>query len=91
MPRPATSRSIKQANIAQAKMLRFIEFCQFIQGGKRFTLKELATRFDASERTMRRDMVLLEFFEIDFDQDFEGQYFIADGCCPLCRKEVAHA
>jgi proteasome accessory factor C len=61
--------------IPQAKLLRLFQIIAVLKSGH-WTIKQLADRFDTSERTIYRYIKLLE--EVDFllEKDFENRFFI---------------
>jgi proteasome accessory factor C len=61
--------------IPQAKLLRLFQIIAVLKSGH-WTIKQLADRFDTSERTIYRYINLLE--EVDFllEKDFENRFFI---------------
>ena len=61
--------------IPQAKLLRLFQIIAVLKSGH-WTIRQLADRFDTSERTIYRYLKLLE--EVDFliEKDFENRYFI---------------
>lgn len=61
--------------IPQAKLLRLFQIIAVLKGGH-WTIRQLAERFDTSERTIYRYINLLE--EVDFliEKDFDNRYFI---------------
>jgi predicted DNA-binding transcriptional regulator YafY len=61
--------------IPQAKLLRLFQIIAVLKSGH-WTIKQLADRFDTSERTVYRYINLLE--EVDFllEKDFENRFFI---------------
>ena len=61
--------------IPQAKLLRLFQIIAVLKSGH-WTIRQLAERFDTSERTIYRYINLLE--EVDFllEKDFENRYFI---------------
>jgi proteasome accessory factor C len=61
--------------IPQAKLLRLFQIIAVLKAGH-WTIKQLAARFDTSERTIYRYINLLE--EVDFliEKDFDNRYFI---------------
>lgn len=61
--------------IPQAKLLRLFQIIAVLKSGH-WTIKQLADRFDTSERTIYRYLNLLE--EVDFliEKDFDNRYFI---------------
>ncbi|MEX2234433.1 MAG: WYL domain-containing protein [Cyclobacteriaceae bacterium] len=69
----ATRKS--ESIIPQAKLLRLFQIIAVLKAGH-WTIRQLAERFDTSERTIYRYINLLE--EVDFliEKDFENRYFI---------------
>lgn len=65
----------KDSIIPQAKLLRLFQIIAVLKSGH-WTIKQLADRFDTSERTIYRYINLLE--EVDFliEKDFDNRYFI---------------
>jgi proteasome accessory factor C len=65
----------KESIIPQAKLLRLFQIIAVLKSGH-WTIKQLAERFDTSERTIYRYIKLLE--EVDFliEKDFDNRYFI---------------
>ena len=61
--------------IPQAKLLRLFQIIAVLKAGH-WTIRQLAERFDTSERTIYRYIKLLE--EVDFliEKDFQNRYFI---------------
>ena len=61
--------------IPQAKLLRLFQIITVLKAGH-WTIRQLAERFDTSERTIYRYINLLE--EVDFliEKDFDNRYFI---------------
>jgi len=61
--------------IPQAKLLRLFQIIGVLKAGH-WTIRQLADRFDTSERTIYRYINLLE--EVDFliEKDFDNRYFI---------------
>jgi proteasome accessory factor C len=61
--------------IPQAKLLRLFQIIAVLKSGH-WTIKQLADRFDTSERTIYRYINLLD--EVDFllEKDFENRFFI---------------
>jgi proteasome accessory factor C len=77
-----TSASLRQGKrkkpesiIPQAKLLRLFQIIAVLKSGH-WTIKQMADRFDTSERTIYRYLKLLE--EVDFliEKDFDNRYFI---------------
>lgn len=64
-----------EAIIPQAKLLRLFQIIAVLKAGH-WTIRQLAERFDTSERTIYRYINLLE--EVDFliEKDFDNRYFI---------------
>lgn len=65
----------KESIIPQAKLLRLFQIIAVLKAGH-WTIRQLAERFDTSERTIYRYINLLE--EVDFlvEKDFDNRYFI---------------
>src|SRR3989337_143241 len=61
--------------IPQAKLLRLFQIIAVLKA-RHWTIRQLAERFDTSERTIYRYINLLE--EVDFliEKDFDNRYFI---------------
>jgi proteasome accessory factor C len=74
MKRKATAKK-KESIIPQAKLLRLFQIIAVLKSGH-WTIKQLADRFDTSERTIYRYINLLE--EVDFliEKGFDNRYFI---------------
>jgi proteasome accessory factor C len=74
MKKKAVSKK-KESIIPQAKLLRLFQIIGVLKSGH-WTIKQLAERFDTSERTIYRYINLLE--EVDFlvEKDFDNRYFI---------------
>lgn len=62
--------------IPQARLLKLFQIIAVLKSGH-FTIKQLATRFDSSERTIYRYITLLEEASFLIEQDFQNRYFIA--------------
>lgn len=62
--------------IPQARLLKLFQIIAVLKSGH-FTIKQLAQRFDSSERTIYRYVVLLEEANFLIEQDFQNRYFIA--------------
>lgn len=69
-----TSRK-SESIIPQAKLLRLFQIIAVLKGGHR-TIKQLAERFDTSERTIYRYINLLEEVDFIIEKDFDNRYFI---------------
>src|SRR5687768_15086766 len=65
----------KESIIPQAKLLRLFQIIAVLKSGH-WSIKQLAERFDTSERTIYRYINLLE--EVDFliEKGFDNRYFI---------------
>ena len=61
--------------IPQTKLLRLFQIISVLRTG-RWSIKNLAERFDTSERTIYRYIKLMEEVELVIDKDFENRYFI---------------
>jgi proteasome accessory factor C len=74
MKRKAVTKK-KESIIPQAKLLRLFQIIAVLKSGH-WTIKQLAERFDTSDRTIYRYINLLE--EVDFliEKDFDNRYFI---------------
>jgi DNA repair exonuclease SbcCD ATPase subunit len=68
-------------------MMRIIQLIIHLHHG-RWTIKQLADRFDASERTIYRDLGAIEDLDFPLEQDFSKRYFIANEKCPVCEKPI---
>lgn len=73
----ATKKRIKKAEsiIPQTKLLRLFQIIAVLKGG-RWTIKDIAQRFDASERTIYRYLKLLEEVDFPIEKGFDNKYFI---------------
>jgi proteasome accessory factor C len=69
-------RKRKDQNIPAAKLLRVLEMIDLLRR-QRKTVKQLAERFDISERTVYRYVNLLEAAGFPIDKDFNDKFFIA--------------
>lgn len=65
----------KDALIPQARLLRLFQIIAVLKSGH-FTIKQLAARFNTSERTIYRYILLLEEANFLIEQDFHNRYFI---------------
>src|SRR5687767_12520321 len=74
MKRKAPTKK-KESIIPQAKLLRLFQIIAVLKSGH-WPIKQLAERFDTSQRTIYRYINLLE--EVDFlvEKDFDNRYFI---------------
>jgi proteasome accessory factor C len=61
--------------IPQAKLLRLFQIIAVLKSGH-WTIKQLAERFDTSERTIYRYINLLEAVDFLLEKDFENRFFI---------------
>jgi len=61
--------------IPQAKLLRLFQIIGVLKGGH-WTIRQLAERFDTSERTIYRYINLLEEVDFIIEKDFDNRYFI---------------
>jgi predicted DNA-binding transcriptional regulator YafY len=61
--------------IPQAKLLRLFQIIAVLKGGH-WTIRQLAERFDTSERTVYRYINLLEEVDFIIEKDFDNRYFI---------------
>lgn len=69
------SATKKDSIIPQAKLLRLFQIIAVLKSGH-WTIKQLAERFDTSERTIYRYINLLEEVEFLIEKDFDNRYFI---------------
>jgi predicted DNA-binding transcriptional regulator YafY len=67
--------SQKEALIPQARLLKLFQIIAVLKSGH-FTVKQLAQRFNASERTIYRYINLLQEADFLIEQDFHNRYFI---------------
>ena len=74
-PKKKDAAKKKDSIIPQAKLLRLFQIIAVLKSGH-WTIRQLADRFDTSERTIYRYINLLE--EVDFliEKDFDNRYFI---------------
>jgi proteasome accessory factor C len=70
-----TGSTKKDSIIPQAKLLRLFQIIAVLKSGH-WTIKQLAERFDTSERTVYRYINLLEEVEFLIEKDFDNRYFI---------------
>jgi proteasome accessory factor C len=73
----AKKKSTKEGDsiIPQAKLLRLFQIIAVLKSGH-WTIKQLAERFDTSERTIYRYINLLEEVDFIIEKDFDNRYFI---------------
>ncbi len=73
--KPKRPSGKSESIIPQAKLLRLFQIIAVLKAGH-WTIRQLAERFDTSERTIYRYINLLE--EVDFliEKDFDNRYFI---------------
>lgn len=64
-----------EAIIPQAKLLRLFQIIAVLKTGH-WSIRDIAARFDTSERTVYRYIKLLEEVDFIIDKDFDGNYFI---------------
>jgi proteasome accessory factor C len=74
--KPAKSIKKTESIIPQARLLKLFQIIAVLKSGH-FTIKQLAQRFDSSERTIYRYVTLLEEANFLIEQDFQNRYFIA--------------
>lgn len=65
-----------ESSIPQARLLKLFQIIAVLKSGH-YTIKQLAARFDSSERTLYRYIGLLEEANFLVEQDFQNRYFIA--------------
>lgn len=75
MPMKKKVAAKKDSIIPQAKLLRLFQIIAVLKSGH-WTIKQLAERFDTSERTIYRYINLLEEVEFLIEKDFDNRYFI---------------
>lgn len=71
-----TTRKKPEPLIPQARLLKLFQIIAVLKSGH-FTIKQLAERFDSSQRTLYRYISLLEEANFLVEQDFQNRYFIA--------------
>lgn len=71
-----TTRKKPEPLIPQARLLKLFQIIAVLKSGH-FTIKQLAERFDSSQRTIYRYISLLEEANFLVEQDFQNRYFIA--------------
>jgi predicted DNA-binding transcriptional regulator YafY len=69
------ARKSADSLIPQAKLLRLFQIIATLRSG-RWTVDQLAERFDTSTRTVYRYLKLLEEVNFQVEKDFEDRYFI---------------
>lgn len=65
----------KESIIPQARLLKLFQIIAVLKSGH-CTIRQLAQRFDSSERTIYRYLSLLEEANFLIEQDFQNRYFI---------------
>jgi predicted DNA-binding transcriptional regulator YafY len=80
--------------VREAKILRLLTIARYLMGGGR-TIEQLMQKFDISQRTAYRYLILFDEAGMTIDKDFEGKFFIASDKCPMCGmvheiKELVH-
>jgi proteasome accessory factor C len=65
----------KESIIPQARLLKLFQIIAVLKSGH-CTIRQLAQRFDSSERTIYRYLGLLEEANFLIEQDFQNRYFI---------------
>lgn len=89
--KPLKGGDVRNVFIAQAKMMKLMQMITMLQSS-RFTIVELAQRFDQSERSVYRYLNILEVLDFPIEKDFDGKFFICEtNTCPLCGGELHHA
>ncbi len=71
----ASRKQKSESIIPQAKLLRLFQIIGVLKGGH-WTIRQLAERFDTSERTIYRYIHLLEDVDFLIEKDFNNRYFI---------------
>jgi proteasome accessory factor C len=74
----AVKKKLKKVEsiIPQTKLLRLFQIISVLKNG-RWTIKSIAQRFDASERTIYRYLKLLEEVDFPIEKGFDNMYFIS--------------
>lgn len=75
MEKKKSTQKKTESIIPQARLLKLFQIIAVLKSGH-FTIKQLAARFDSSERTIYRYIVLLEEADFLIEQDFQNRYFI---------------
>ena len=70
-----TGRPIEKGAVAAAKLLRCLQIINFLQNGK-YSIAQIAERFDVSERTVYRYLHLFEEVGLLLEQDFNNRFYI---------------
>ena len=68
-------KSKTESIIPQARLLKLFQIIAVLKSGH-CTIRQLAQRFDSSERTIYRYLTLLEEASFLIEQDFQNRYFI---------------
>jgi proteasome accessory factor C len=75
MKRKKTAKKETESIIPQARLLRLFQIIAVLKSGH-WTIKQLADRFDTSERTIYRYINLMEAVDFLVEKDFDNRYFI---------------
>jgi proteasome accessory factor C len=75
MKKKKTTKKETESIIPQARLLRLFQIIAVLKSGH-WTIKQLAERFDTSERTIYRYIHLMEAVDFLVEKDFDNRYFI---------------
>lgn len=75
MKKKKTTKKETESIIPQARLLRLFQIIAVLKSGH-WTIKQLADRFDTSERTIYRYIHLMEAVDFLVEKDFDNRYFI---------------
>lgn len=71
--------------VGEAKIQRILAITTYLLKG-RWGIKAIQDRFNISERTAYRYLVLLESVGMPVEKDFNNKFFITTDSCPVCGK-----
>lgn len=72
-----TGRPKEDAPVAAAKLLRCLQIINFLKNG-RYSIRQIAERFDISDRTVYRYLHIFEEVGLILEQDFNNKFFIRE-------------
>lgn len=72
-----TGRPKEDVPVAAAKLLRCLQIINFLKNG-RYSIQQIADRFDISERTVYRYLHIFEEVGLQLEQDFNNKFFLND-------------
>lgn len=72
------------------KVRRIMKLIKSLQRN-RFTIEALTYREKICRRTMYRYIAIIQELGYPIECDFEGRFFIVEGCCPMCSKTNNHS